>query len=96
MTGSTVRFRIWRDGQVEPSTWNATFTNTAVTAPGRAYVVGFGSPTTARSLFVDDVALSPPRRGGGGLLTGRRHTGEQAPDDPMVAALADVDTLARD
>jgi hypothetical protein len=58
VVGSTVRARFWRDGQVEPTTWRASFTNSAVTAPGRVYLVGHGSPKTARTIHVDDVALS--------------------------------------
>ena len=58
VVGSTVRARFWRDGQVEPTTWRASFTSSAVTAPGRVYLAGYGSPKTARTVHVDDVALS--------------------------------------
>ncbi len=58
VVGSTVRVRFWRDGQAEPSTWKASFTNTAVTGAGRVYLAGYGSPKTARTVLVDDVALS--------------------------------------
>jgi hypothetical protein len=58
VVGSTVRARFWRDGQVEPTTWRVSFTNSAVTAPGRVYLAGYGSPKTARTVHVDDVALS--------------------------------------
>ena len=56
--GATVRVRFWRDGQAEPSTWNASFTNTAVVGAGRVYLAGYGSPKTMRPVLIDNVALS--------------------------------------
>ena len=56
--GATVRVRFWRDGQAEPSTWNASFTNTAVVGAGRVYLAGYGSPKTLRPVLIDDLALS--------------------------------------
>jgi len=34
-SGSTIQVRIWADGATEPSTWNATLTDTSVTASGQ-------------------------------------------------------------
>ncbi len=58
VTGSTVRVRIWRDGTAEPAAWTASFTNTSVTAPGRVYLSAYGSGSAARTVTIDDVALS--------------------------------------
>jgi hypothetical protein len=58
VTGSTIRVRTWRDGSPEPSTWTASFTHAGVTAPGRVYLAAYGSAPTARTVLVDDVALS--------------------------------------
>jgi hypothetical protein len=52
VSGSTIQYKIWLDGQVEPSTWRASVTDTAVTAAGQLFVSlnRGGSNTGAKSV----------------------------------------------
>jgi hypothetical protein len=63
VSGSTVSFRTWADGAVEPSTWASSVTDTSVTAPGQLFVslVRGGTTTTAKNVALDDLrVLSAP------------------------------------
>ncbi len=59
VSGSTIQFRTWVDGAVEPSTWAATVTDTSVTAPGQLFVslARGGTTTTAKYVALDDVRV---------------------------------------
>jgi hypothetical protein len=60
VVGQTIQLRTWVDGQAEPSTWNATFTDAAVTAPGQLHVsvVRGGANTGAKHVQIDDVRIT--------------------------------------
>jgi hypothetical protein len=59
VTGSTVQFRIWLDGNPEPSTWAATVTDTGVTANGQTFLsLNRGSNNVGvRFVGLDDLVL---------------------------------------
>jgi len=59
VTGSTIQFRIWLDGDPEPSTWAATVTDTSVTADGQTFLsLNRGSTNVgARNVTLDDLVL---------------------------------------
>ena len=59
VTGSTVQFRIWLDGNPEPSTWAATVTDASVTAAGQSFLsLARGSTNVGvRFLGLDDLVL---------------------------------------
>jgi hypothetical protein len=59
VTGSTVQFRIWLDGNPEPSTWAATVTDTSVTANGQTFLSLARGSTNAGVRFIglDDLVL---------------------------------------
>lgn len=62
VVGSTIQFKIWLDGQAEPTAWTATFTDTAVTTPGQTFVSLTRSSTAgsgSSSLRIDDLQLLP-------------------------------------
>lgn len=60
VSGSTIQYKIWTDGQAEPSTWRASVTDTAVTAAGHVFVSlnRGGANTGAKSVQFDDLAVS--------------------------------------
>ena len=62
VSGSTVSFRTWVDGAVEPSTWARSVTDTSVTAPGQLFVslVRGGTTTTAKNVTLDDLRIIDP------------------------------------
>jgi hypothetical protein len=57
--GSTIQYRIWANGAVEPSTWTATVTDTSVAAAGRVHLslVRATSATEVKSVRFDDLEL---------------------------------------
>jgi len=59
VSGSTVQYKTWPDGQAEPATWRATVTDTSVTAAGQLFVsLNRGSSNTgAKSVQLDDLAV---------------------------------------
>ncbi len=59
VAGSTIQYKIWPDGQAEPSTWRATVTDTSVTAAGQLFVsLNRGSSNTGtKSAQLDDLAV---------------------------------------
>ena len=59
VSGSTVQYKIWPDGQAEPATWRATVTDTSVTAAGQLFVsLNRGSSNTgAKSVQLDDLTV---------------------------------------
>jgi chitodextrinase len=62
VSGSTVQFRTWIDGTPEPTTWNATVTDTSVTAGGQLFwsLNRGASNVGARDLTLDDLTVSMP------------------------------------
>ena len=59
VTGSTIQFRIWLDGNPEPSTWAATVTDTSVTADGQTFLsLNRGSNSVGvKYVALDDLVL---------------------------------------
>jgi hypothetical protein len=55
-----VRARIWSeaDGGVEPSTWLVSSTNTALTAPGKLYIVSYNSNAESHTVTLDDIVVT--------------------------------------
>ena len=60
--GSTIQYRIWTDGQAEPTTWRATVTDTSVTAAGQTHIslVRSSSATEAKNITIDDLQITTP------------------------------------
>ncbi|MBT0770550.1 hypothetical protein KIH74_16520 [Kineosporia sp. J2-2] len=58
--GSTIRFRIWADGDPEPITWNSTVTDSGVTSEGQVFVSlnRSSSNVGAKTVLLDDVRLT--------------------------------------
>lgn len=58
VSGSTVQYRTWLDGQAEPTTWRSTVTDTSVTAPGQLFLslVRSGSGGS-RAVSIDDLRV---------------------------------------
>jgi hypothetical protein len=59
VSGSTIQYKIWADGQVEPAAWRATVTDTSVTTAGQLFVsLNRGSANTGvKSVQFDDLAV---------------------------------------
>jgi chitodextrinase len=59
VSGSTIEFKIWADGAVEPTSWKATAADASVTAPGQLFlsVVRGGTNVGDKSVSFDDVAI---------------------------------------
>jgi chitodextrinase len=60
VNGSTIQFRTWLDGQVEPSTWKSVDTDTSVTAAGQVYLSlnrGGSTNVGAKSVTIDNLQL---------------------------------------
>ncbi len=59
VSGSTIQLRTWLDGQTEPSTWNATVTDSTVTAPGQLFfsLARGSSNTGTKSVLIDDLTV---------------------------------------
>lgn len=59
VSGSTIQYKIWLDGQAEPATWRGNVTDTSVTAAGQLFVSlnRGGSNTGAKSVQLDDLAV---------------------------------------
>lgn len=59
VSGSTIQFKIWTDGQPEPTGWTSSDTDSAVTAPGQLYlsVVRGATNTGAKSVGFDDLQV---------------------------------------
>jgi hypothetical protein len=60
VVGSTIQYKTWVDGQAEPTAWRVTLTDTAVTAPGQAYLSLVRSSTNtggAKHVNIDDLTL---------------------------------------
>jgi RHS repeat-associated protein len=58
--GSAIKARVWADGTVEPAVWNASFTDTAVTATGATFAVATRTAAGANTVFVDDFQQYDP------------------------------------
>jgi chitodextrinase len=63
VSGSTVQFKIWSDGQSEPAGWAATATDTSVTTSGQLFVseVRSSSNVGAKAISLDDLSLNDVR-----------------------------------
>jgi hypothetical protein len=59
--GTTIRYRIWPDGQPEPTTWAVTATDGSVTSGGQVHLslVRSSSSVEAKSVYIDDVEVVP-------------------------------------
>jgi hypothetical protein len=59
VSGSTIQFRTWVDGAVEPSTWSSTITDTSLSAAGQLHfsLVRGGSNTGLKDVRIDDVRV---------------------------------------
>ncbi|MEO6502190.1 MAG: hypothetical protein ABIQ09_09805, partial [Jatrophihabitantaceae bacterium] len=59
VVGSTIQFKIWSDGASEPVAWEATATDTSVTADGQLFlsVVRGGTNVGDKSVSFDDLAI---------------------------------------
>ncbi|MDQ1742225.1 MAG: hypothetical protein QOE23_564 [Pseudonocardiales bacterium] len=59
VSGSTIQFKIWTDGTIEPTSWKSTSTDTSVTAAGQLFlsVVRGGTNVGAKSVSLDDLAV---------------------------------------
>ncbi len=59
VSGSTIQFKIWTDGTVEPTSWKSTMTDTDVTAPGQLFLslVRGATNVGAKSVSFDDLAV---------------------------------------
>lgn len=44
-TGSTIRYKVWKDGDSEPGSWTASVTDTSLTGSGFIGIVGIGTTT---------------------------------------------------
>lgn len=62
VSGETISFRIWSDGQPEPTLWTATETDASVVGDGQFFVsaVRGGSTSGTRTVLVDDLTLQGP------------------------------------
>jgi chitodextrinase len=60
VSGSTIQYKIWLDGQAEPSTWRVSVTDTSVTTAGQLFVsLNRGSTNTgAKSVQLDNLSVS--------------------------------------
>jgi len=60
IVGSTIQFKTWLDGAVEPAIWTSTDTDAGVTAPGQLFVsvVRAGTNVGAKSVAIDDLTVS--------------------------------------
>jgi hypothetical protein len=59
ISGTTIRFKIWTDGQPEPTAWTATATDSSVSGSGQLFVsnVRGGTNTGAKTFSIDDLTL---------------------------------------
>jgi chitodextrinase len=60
VVGSTIQFKIWLDGQAEPSAWTSTVTDSAVTAAGQLFVSHVRGATNAgtKAVSIDDLVIN--------------------------------------
>lgn len=60
VVGSTIQFKTWVDGQVEPATWRSTDTDAGVTAAGQLYLslVRGSTNVGAKDVTIDDLVVS--------------------------------------
>lgn len=59
VSGSTIQYKIWPDGQAEPSAWRVSVTDTSITTAGQLFVsLNRGSTNTgAKSVQLDDLTV---------------------------------------
>jgi hypothetical protein len=59
VSGTTIEFKTWLDGQAEPSAWNTALTDSSVTAAGQLYVslVRSAANSGVKSVALDDLQV---------------------------------------
>jgi hypothetical protein len=59
VVGNSISFRIWRDGQAEPSTWTAVDTDSSVPTAGQLHLslVRGGTNVGPKAIDIDDLVL---------------------------------------
>lgn len=59
VSGNTIQFRTWPDGQTEPTSWRSTVTDPAVTGPGQLFLsIAPGSTRSrVRQVLIDDLTV---------------------------------------
>ena len=59
VAGSQIQFKTWVDGDIEPTAWRSTDTDTAVTAPGQLFlsVNRGGANVGAKGVTIDDLTV---------------------------------------
>jgi hypothetical protein len=59
VSGSTIQLKTWLDGQVEPTAWTSTNTDTTVSAPGQLFFsLARGSTNTGtKTVLIDDLTV---------------------------------------
>mgnify|MGYP001426074720 CR=1 FL=1 len=59
VTGDTIQFKIWTDGQAEPSAWKSEITDASVSAAGQLFVSlnRAGSNTGTKAVTLDDLTI---------------------------------------
>jgi len=59
VSGTTIQFRRWLDGQTEPTTWTSTLTDTQVTTPGQLHISLARSSSNAgvKNVSIDDLSV---------------------------------------
>ena len=59
VSGSTIEFKIWTDGQAEPAAWKSVDTDSSVTAAGQVFLALDRSSTNTgiKNVAVDDLQL---------------------------------------
>lgn len=60
VVGSTIQFKIWLDGQAEPSAWTGTVTDSDVTSAGQLFLSHVRGATNsgAKTVSVDDLVIN--------------------------------------
>jgi len=100
--GTTVRARVWPAGSAEPSSWQVSVTNSAITSAGTVHLVAGGGNTAAARVYLDDVQVYDPTAtttGGSTTypeahLTVMRATNIDATDPILVSPTWDDDAAA--
>jgi hypothetical protein len=60
VSGSTIQFKRWLDGQAEPTAWTSTVTDTTVTTAGQLFLslARSSSSSGVKAVLIDDLTLS--------------------------------------
>ena len=62
VSGTTIRFKIWTDGQLEPTVWKATDTDSQVTTAGQLFFSSVRGAQNAgvKTILIDDLRVTVP------------------------------------